>query len=214
MKNILLFLCSLFIGVILLLGYKTLTLKRNNQPVTTSLSKPTQFSLEKAPRDSIRAGILSLSGKVEWQSRTAGTPVSITKPQSIQQGEIITTGENGKVVIKVPAVSLISMSPKTKLNFIQTLPADLVLEQDNGISRYTKTGAVPVSIRSMDLLVTLIDGVSTLSVDMADDSVSVTVEKGSLTAAYNDSQNTSNLTTVNAGDTFVFNDDTLEGSIQ
>lgn len=216
MKTILLFIFSFFLGIILVLGYNLLFPGKKSAPVLLPISPTitTKFSLEEAPDKSLRGTIISYSGIVDWQSRTATQPAKLTELKTIQQGEALTTGDDGKVTLQIPGVASISALPNSTINFIQTLPENLVIEQNSGSASYRSDGKTPISIRSFDLLTIVQNGMVTVSVDKNQHISTVTVQKGSVTEGFNDTQNLSNVITVAEGYQFIFNNDKKSGFIQ
>ena len=79
---------------------------------------------------------------------------------------------------------------------------------------YQNPGKDVLSVRSLDLLSRIKSGNATVTVDSVSNTVTVAVQKGEATEAYEDSQNTSNVVTVAAGKTFVFDDTDKIGAIE
>ena len=88
------------------------------------------------------------------------------------------------------------------------------MSQDNGTITYQNTGQNALSVQTLDLLTAISRAWAVISVDSKAKAVTVIVLKGSVTEGYEDSQNNSNVVTVNAGSKFVFDDNTLQGTIQ
>jgi hypothetical protein len=213
MKPFLLFLVFFLIGVAILLTYQYL----NSQQLSLGYPKPamtTKYSLEKAPSDSLQGIIASMSGSVIWLSRTANKSIKLRAPRTIQQGEEISTGSNGKVVVRIQNDTSLLLQPNTHVSIIQLLPQNFVFMQDKGLVHYVNTIHVPVSIRSFDLVTIINEGIISLSVDPKTQTIAVTVEKGTVREGYEDLQNTSTVVTVNAGQTFLFDETNKIGTIQ
>lgn len=217
MKHLLLFFLSILIGIIVVVGYRTWFINTNitlSKTFNKSVISTIKFSLENAPSQSLQGRIASLSGNVQWQSRTAAQSVPLTMPRFMQQGEAVSTGDDGKILIKFPGFVTVNLLQDAVLNFIQTLPANLVFEQNSGIVSYTKEGAAPVSIRTFGLLTTMKQGIVIMVVKSTKENTAITVQKGSVIEGFNDTQNISNVVTINEGNQFVFNNDTKKGVIQ
>ena len=201
------------IGLSIILSYRYWSpqqlLLGNVKPAIT-----TKFSLKNAPSDSLQGFIATMSGNVTWLSRTSSKPVQLKSRQSIQQGEEISTGTNGQVVVRVQNEASLLLHPNTHVSIVQLLPQNFVFIQDKGSVHYENTIQVPISIKSFDLATIIIKGFVTLSADPKNQTVSVSVEKGSVKEGYEDSQNTSNVVTVNPGQTFVFDETNKIGTIQ
>lgn len=171
------------------------------------------FSLEKAPMESLSGKIATMSGSVKWQSRTSPSPVPINSLRKLMQGEELETKKNGKATVEFDKVGMIKITPDTQLNFVQTLPANFVVEQKKGTAEYIKRGDIPVSITSLDLLINLNSGRSIISVDEGNSQIIISVESGSATVAFNDRDNLTNILTVDEGREYIFNNDSRIGGI-
>lgn len=210
MKSITLFLFSSLLGMGLILFYfrgyifpSSISLNREPQLA----SQTSQFSLEKAPSQSRAGNILSLSGSVFWQSRIATEPARLTASVAIQQGEKIMTYDNGNITIGFGNSLLVTVSPKTELDLIQTLPTNFVLWQDQGSATYTKTDTTPLAVRSLNLLTQIASGSANISVDKKDAIVIVKVNTGSVTVSYNNLKYVSQVETILAGKRLIFDDE-------
>jgi hypothetical protein len=213
MKNILLFLVFLLVGLALLLGYRYLSqpqkIFQNTKPPLT-----TKFSLAHAPTQSFQGTIASMSGKVMWLSRTASKPVQLKSPRAIQQGEELSTGSDGQAIIRIQNDASLLLLPNSHVSIIQLLPQNFVFVQDRGTIRYENTIQVPVSIKTLDLLSLLVKGVVTIYVDPHGKTVSANLAQGDLQEGYEDAQNNSTTMTVNEGQTFIFDQINKIGTIQ
>jgi hypothetical protein len=173
----------------------------------------TKFSLANAPSESLRGEIASMSGTVEWLSRTAANSVQVKNGQQIMQGEDITTGKNGKAVVRIQNDASLLLYPNTHVSIIQLLPGNFVFLQDKGSVDYENTVSTPVSVRTLDLVSLLNNGIAKITVD-SDDIVTISVEKGVITEGFEDTQNTSNVVMVKAGQTYVFDDTIKDGTVE
>lgn len=183
-------------------------IKKENVALTTN------FSLADPPSETLRGQIATMSGTVNWLSRTASKPVTLTSPRAIQQGEEVSTGKNGKTNILIKNDTSITLFPNSHINVIQLLPQNFVFAQDKGLVLYVNTINVPVSIRSYDLVTILARGVITIAIDSDNQIVTITVLKGTVREGFEDRQNTSNVVTVNVGSKFIFDETTKEGTIE
>jgi hypothetical protein len=174
----------------------------------------TAFSLQNAPKESLQGEIVSLSGDVAWQSRVATQPAQLKTPRKVQQGENIVTKSNGKVTMTFLNTVTLNMLSDSEVDFIQTLPANMVLVQQSGTTTYTVFGKVPVSVRAQDLLVQQSRGAMNVSVDKDAATVTVRATDGNATAAYTNADNTSVVVPITTGQSFVFDDTSLTGVIQ
>lgn len=213
MKYIAIFILFFILGCGLVAGYFYLNPQQN---VVLDLPTPitTKFSLANAPEDSLKGTIASMSGVVNWQSRTANTPTRLKAPRSIQQGEELGTGKNGKVEVLIQSAEAMVVNPNSQINFIQMLPVNLVISQDLGIVTYQNTGKSAMTVQTFGLITSINYGIITINLNKDTHTITVDVEKGSATEGYEDSQNNSNVVTVNAGQQFVFDDTTQAGAIE
>ncbi len=218
MKNLALFILFLFIGAASVFTYFKLSSQTPSSPSrpssTTPYIKPNEFSIENAPTQSIKGMIQTLTGDVEWEGRVATQAAKINSPQTIQQGESISTKEDGKINLIFPTAVNLSIFPNTDLAIVQTLPVNIVFSQAKGIVDYISLSSVPVSVRSHSLLIQLNEGEMVLTVSDTTPFITLDIKKGSATIAYNDSQNISQVVKVKEGKRFVFNDDTLQAVLK
>lgn len=177
------------------------------------LPPPTAFSLENAPRDSLRGQIATMSGEIFWQSRTATEPAKLLTPIILQQGENLIASDGGKMVVNFPADLTISLTPRSQINIIQTLPVNLVFEQPAGTITYEASQSGTISVRSRRLLVNFTDGQVQVNTDSDNHVVTVGVFKGEGKLSYNDRNFTSQVVNLPAGRIFIFNDDRRTGRI-
>jgi len=178
-------------------------------PIIQSLRPKTQFSIEQAPKDSLKATIKELTGMVSWESRTAIAPSILKKDVLIQQGENLLTENDGKVTLQYADQAEVYISPKTAVAIIQTLPANFVFSQASGSAEYKKMGKIPVSVRSYHLIV-LIDGDSTVSVDNATGIITVDVKKGTAKVGFNDLDYVSQVKDLKEGEKWEYDDTARE----
>lgn len=212
-KNIFLLIVSITAGVIIIIGGFLWISPRNTQVLKIIIPK-SLFSLETAPTDSLIGEIASLSGKVAWQSRIAPVSILINSPIKLQQGEEIDTYENGSANIYFSAFGTIALSSNTQVNFIQTLQENFVVNQKQGTAIYNKLGENPTSIIAMDLLININFGKDKILVDTDTSKVTINVQTGSVTVAFNDNDNNANVVLLNSGDKYIFNDKTRTGVIE
>lgn len=164
-----------------------------------------KFSLLDPPSQSLKGLVSKLTGTVMWQSRIADNPTKIDNLANIQQGEAVETGQDGSLSITFPSAAQIDIGPLSKVNMAQTIPNDLVFNQVNGEITYQKLANIPVSVRSMHILIEIIDK-ATINVDISKGIIKV---KGGAKVAFNNSANNTRLIEIPAGKTLIFNDNNL-----
>ena len=209
MKTAGLFFFFLLIGAGLTFFYLTSNAKKEvAKPKKTLPVQTSKFSLESAPTQSLRGNISSLSGEIRWLSRTATESALISTPQKIQQGELIQTGKDGKVSIIFPSISF-KLAKNTELEFIQALPFDFVVSQPSGAVEYTNQNAnIPLSIRSMHLLMRLTSGKLTVRIDDEEGQIIVDTIEGEVTVAFNDADNITQTLAIPEDQRLTFDDET------
>jgi hypothetical protein len=214
MKKILLFLIPFLMTASAVVVYFKITRKISSISIPnlpsvsfSDLVKLSRFSLEKAPSTSLVGTITLMEGEVGHEGRLATESAKINSPVPIQQGEGLSTGIDGKLILTFEKAVEIDMSGSTSIGIIQTLPADMVFSQKLGTVEYKKLTDIPVSIRSRHLLIEN-DGDITVTVDELKPIITVSINSGSATFAFNNKDNISNVLTVESGKTLTFNDDT------
>ncbi len=207
MKFIPLFIIFFLIGVLITAGYGFIATKTDS-PIKNIINIPalSGFSVENAPSASIRGNILSMNGHVKWQSRVATEAAEITSSVTLQQGEQIATGETGQVKIEFPGACLINMGSGAQIDFVQSLPVDLVMLQASGSADFIKTGDVPVTVRALHLLIKQNGGEMGIGVDQKNSLVNINIIKGSITVAFNDLQNVTKVLNFDSNRRISFND--------
>lgn len=220
MKKALLFLAPFLVTTILVVGYfkltqKITTIRIPSLPAVSfsDLVKLSRFSLDKAPSQSLVGTIISMSGDVEYESRVATEAAKINSPVAVQQGESLVTGTDGKLILSFDKAAEVDMSGDTSVGIIQTLPADLVFSQSMGSAEYKKLADIPVSIRSFHLLIEN-NGDVIVSINKIKPIITVKINSGSATFAYNNIYNVSKVLIVNEGKTLTFNDGTRRVAVK
>lgn len=212
-KKFLIFLVFLFIGIILGSSYYLWKSNQTNSDIERVKKEP-RFSIEKAPKNSGKGTIQSMSGTIKWQSRIATEPAQITKPVPIQQGDELLSGEDGNAVINYLTSLTISLSPNSHISFIQTLPTNFVFNQINGTIEYQKNNPTPLAIRSLHLLTQMDNGDIQIVVDEKTARVEIAVKQGSARIAFNDLNNVSNVVSLSQGDYYQFDDRKRQGNVE
>ncbi len=210
MKNVSLFIVSLFLGVC---AVSVFAFSKNNTAnnIISPLSA-TRFSLSEAPTESLR-GSVTFSGNVSWESRTATQPSQLKKSRSIQQGEMLLAMEGGNALVNFPNLVNINIFPKTEIDFIQTLPDNMVFTEASGSAAFENTGQTPIAVKSLSLLTYVDHGKINITLDNTNDIVTIDVVSGSAKVAFNDLNYVSHVLSLSQGDTYVFDSDKRHGRI-
>jgi len=215
-KTFLLFIFCLVLGSVvttLIFRHSATDITATPKKTSQATSSESNFSLEKAPSTSLHGDITLLTGDVEWQSRIATEASQITQKQQIQQGESIETGKTGNVSLAFPNM-LFELSTDTMLNIIQTLPTSIVLEQPTGKIKYQTTSSTPLSIRTSRILIESRKGSFSVAIDEDDGTVTISVEDGLVTTAYNDTDNFSTVEKIEADQVLTFDPSTRTSSVK
>lgn len=213
MKQLILFFLSICVGIGCIFAYIIFTTTPQTQSYITPVSHHTSFSLDTPPSDSLRGNIATMSGTVDWESRSATQPATLHSSPQIEQGEDIATETDGTALVQFPTCCSMQLSPLTHLSFVQTLPANIVIAQSQGSVEYATTN-IPVSVRSLSLLITMTNDDIVFTMSKTQPILSIFVKKGLLQASYNDLQYNSTVIPVTEGQTFIFNDTTRSGNVE
>ena len=205
------------LGLILIGSYSLFTknLFIESRVLKTPLGRLSNFSLSKAPGSSIRGTIASLSGTVLWESRTATHSSPLFAPREIQQGESIETKDNSEASLQIPRIGNMKLMSDTSLSIVQTLPSNSLIEQKQGNAVYTKAGQGNLSIRCMGLLLKILSGSVTISVDSYTSTVTIaTRSDGTVLAAYNDADYVSKMVTIPNDSSITYDDITRTTTLE
>ncbi|NMC36300.1 hypothetical protein GYA49_04620 [Candidatus Beckwithbacteria bacterium] len=173
--------------------------------------QPTNFSLEDAPVESLRGTIATRSGEILWQSRVATESSTLVDDIQFQQGEMVETKKNGTIEVKFTDAAQVDIFENTKVEIVQTLPVNLVFNQFKGKAQYKNLGVAPVSVRSMNLLVNLVEGLMDIDVDDQTGEITVTLDEGQAKVAYNSAEFESQIWDLETGDIFIYDSNERQG---
>lgn len=205
---------SLLIGIfgLALAGYFLYPkLDTNSKPKQINTS---QFSLTKAPSQSLKGKIIDYSGEVFYQSRTATQAAELTNFNLVvQQGEDYLTKEDSGLSLLFPNHIQLELAENTELKIIQTLPQATVFSQLNGEVEYQTLGEYPLSVRTAYLL-TELNGNILITRDSENSLVEIEVKSGQARLGYNDLNYQSHTLNLSAGEIFIFNYDTRQGDLK
>lgn len=182
--------------------------------LTKQKSTQTSFNPEKAPTESLQGKIATFSGIIKWQSRIATEAAEVDSLKEIQQGEQIETEISSNLIVEFPNIWRINILSNSKLEFAQTLPANLVISQKEGSAEYQKLGENVLSVRALHLLINQNQGDMVVIVDKDNNNVFINVKTGFVTAAYNDDENISRVVQVKTGQRLNFDDETREAVVR
>lgn len=168
---------------------------------------PQKVSAElQPPKSAVTALVDNIKGAVKKEGRKDTKFQSLSKPSTLVEGEALST-ENGLIVIHFPNIADLSLSSNTELDYLNGLPKSIVVRQPDGTVSYTVLGSIqPFSVRSLGLLIEAEDkGLFTVATDAKEQSVLVVVKSGSVTLAYSDANDTTQVVEVTSGRRGFFN---------
>lgn len=171
----------------------------------------TKFSMSSAPSESLRGIVNDIKGQVRWQSRTATTSANLVDTILIQQGENISTGQDGQLNIQFASSSAMMLSANTEVEVIQTLPTSMVFRQSKGSARYSALAKTPVSVRILNALVNIKSGVVTIEIDGETGLVMLSQESGASTIAYNSPDYVTKVWDIDAPEKFEYDSNEQRG---
>lgn len=217
MTKFIIFIICLAFGILAILNYFIWQpVEETPAPKTESIVKETALDpkalLNNPPKDSIKGELTSLNGELKWQSRAASKSAEITQLQPLQQGELIETGDNGTAAITFDTTT-VELSPKSSLEFPQTLPGKFMFVQRSGEVLYENSERAALSVRVRALIALLTTG--SMNISILEDEPTITIEniKGTVEVAYNNSNLESHVFTLKPGDVFSFNTEEREGEV-
>lgn len=204
MKRIALVSASFIFGFFLTIGLYFAIAKKH--VLIISPLAGSQFSFEKAPRQSLQGQIIKITGSVFFQSRTATQSSSISSPHEISQGEEVDTGDDGIAQVSFDKIVNLNLHRNAKINIIQSLSANLVMELKEGTAEFQNLESpVAVSVRGLDILINIQKGDAVITVNKQNSKVTLNVVNGQSIAAFTDSVNRTIVKTIQPGQNFVFN---------
>jgi hypothetical protein len=208
MKTFLLFDLTLLVGLLISFVY----FKEKTPPSTISFTVPTptqipfDFFPANPPKDSLIGEISSPSGEILWQSRTSTGAATLGQVTQIKQGEKLVTKNNSQVTINFSPGIIIQEFSASDIEFIQTLTQNVVINQLSGRVSYNQTGTIPLSIRTLHLLVNVASPDLVITTNSENDLVYLDIYAGSVTLGYNNPDFQTITQTIPSGKRVVFHD--------
>ncbi|MCL4359824.1 hypothetical protein M1555_01020 [Patescibacteria group bacterium] len=202
--------CAVGLGAVAVYAYIRKVDSRAAGPITiyTATPSPTPgtFSLDTPPSRTLTGTIATFSGTLSWESRTATAASKIHEAVPVVQGGRLVTGDDGNVTVTFPDDVTLTLMSKTDISVIQTLPASMVFLITTGMLSAGNHGNSTVSIRSMGLLSACKDCSLTVSADTLRPEISLFVNEGNVTAAYNDRTYTTKIIGLSRGRGLIYDD--------
>lgn len=208
MKLLLVFIFTLCLSFVLtylyLLTIPTKTEISIKLPTLTAI--PVEYNPDLPPKNSLIGEIASPSGEIFWISRTATQPAMLKDISQIKQGEILITKNASQVSVLFPNSVELKLEENSQLEFVQTLPQNLVLIQKTGRVIYQQNSAV-LSLKTFHLLTNIEGEKVVVTVDDVKKIVFLDIYSGKITLAYNDLNFNSKTQVVTSGARVIFTDD-------
>lgn len=217
-QYLLLFIVGLALGIASFWGFQKIIAIPTEITPTISIAPPSPtftYSTDNAPSLSQRAHIISQSGDLLWESRTATAPAQLMGSPEIQQGESIGTEKDSEAKVSLGDSLLTTLQENSLLQFTQTLPVSYVLTQRKGTITYTLSSRTqPCAIRVNRLLVRIENGTITIEIDEDTNTISVISTDGRAHIAYNDTDFETQYLKLSPKETFVYDIATRTGEIE
>ncbi|MBI4225737.1 hypothetical protein HY612_01355 [Candidatus Roizmanbacteria bacterium] len=208
MKDLVLFIISLVLGIGIVFGYSILKTQNIPQkPVISKKSPASTFSIDTPPSKSLKGSIASRSGTLLWESRIASSPGKLEDTIQIQQGERLITEDKSSATVNFAQVGSFELSENSDLSLIQTLPVDLVVEQKKGKIKYTVNGTTPLSIKIRSALITKRSGIIDIALANDDPIITIATIQGTAQIGFNDLDYISQVFTLREGQIYEYDSD-------
>lgn len=218
MKQFVILLVSILFGFLVILNYfiwkpAEVVESKSLPSVTPTYSLNPKALVETPPGLSQEGIITKLTGNVMFEARGESEYSPITEPQAVHQGDQISTAENSTVNISFGENSTISISENSELFIIQSLMNQFVLSQQTGSITYTNNTDSPFTVRSNAMIVELNNGSMKIVQDEENETIRITLQKGTAEIAYNNATYVSQRVSIQEGDVFLFDIDKRKGKI-
>src|ERR1035437_10299896 len=196
--------CSIFVGF---LGFFVFRILWVQYQQSKTIFTPQQMHVVlNPPQEAVQAMVTNISGKVEKEGRNDTSFHDILKPTTLVEGESLIATDSGSVSVQFNNIAVLSLATNTELDYLNGLPNALVVRQPRGTIAYdTSLNIKPFSIRSLGLLTQLTSQAkATIITNTTEQTVYVTVIKGTVTLAYSDQNNNTQVEKLNKGQKALF----------
>jgi len=204
MKNTVIAIICFLIGVFAVLGYRYYRAKQTKIPVSSIIASPEEpipqptFALN--PPSEAVSGILTVPhGKVQKLSRNDNSYKEASSGAQILTGESVVTEDLSTAVATISGIANITFGQNAELAFANLYPTDMVVQQKSGKITYeiTDTGH-PFSVRALHTLASIPSG--TITINIVDTDMSITVTDGSIKFALVDNDNNTHVWNLTTGE--------------
>lgn len=214
MRSIILFIVAILIGSCAIIVLQIAKVQKTKTEVIKFVNSRSDFSIEKAPSQTVKGIITAVKGDIKWQSRLATVSAELGENRTVFQGESLETGFDGSLLVNLLPNNRISFAADSQLEFAQLLPSNFVFNQHKGAINYESSGETPISVRSLHLLTRMENGLMEISIEKDTGIITVSPIKGIISIGYNDLDNLTHTETVPAGGRFVFDDTTRTAELK
>lgn len=203
-KNTILLVLCMIAGIILVLFGRIVYTR-----ITVNQIKFTPHEVHtilQPPKSAVQAIITHVKGIVSKQGRSDTEFHTITKTDTLAQGESLAT-KQGSADILVGQRVMLTLRSATQLDYLTGLPGQMVVRQPMGTIIYdiSAINNLPFSVRSLGLLIQFTQPTrTTITTDTNSQTVSVVVSSGSARLAYSDANDTTQVATIQRGGSALF----------
>jgi hypothetical protein len=206
-KNFLLALLAFILGFGAVVGYHYLRSSQQQTapiviPTTTNQVTPEPTFALVPPSEAVSGMLTVTSGHAEKLSRNETDYKEASTGAQILIGESVATKDNSIATATVSGIVSATLQSNAELVFANLFPEDFVLQQTTGKIEYLVSA--PISVRALHSLVTINAGLPAqagdIIINIIDTDMSITVKTGSVTFALVDTNNTTNVWNLNAGE--------------
>ena len=159
----------------------------------------------KPPSDALKGKFLLINGSVKKEQREKNDFEDVNIREEILQGEKIATGKKSQATVEFPNFVKVNLGSNAEIGFNNLIPANFLLSQSLGSVTYELLqDNVPLSVRSLHVLLTVNSGKSEVAV--SDETIAVKVLSGKAKLALVDLENKTHVWEIKEGQKALVND--------
>lgn len=173
---------------------------------TTFIPQKSSFTL-KPPSESLTGEFVEIVGKVTKEARGEDEFEEIGEGDGIFDGEKVATGKLSRTTIRFEDFGAVALGPSSEVTFVNTLPLSFLVLQSTGETEYQLSSKkYPLSVRSLNMLFTQDIGISTITTDAEDKTITVKLLKGTGNIALVDLDNETHVWKIEKGERALIDD--------
>lgn len=165
------------------------------------------FSVIAPPSESLQGIITDRSGVLLYEPRGVASEAAELAIETVKQGERLVTKEKSSATVDFNKKVSVALSENSDISFVQTLPVNMVVQQQKGSAVYETTGEIPLSIRLRSALLTKADGIVKITMKDGDSIILIETTKGTAQIGFNDPDFISRVFTLREGQAYEYNSD-------